>query len=107
MTVERVCKIQENLTPDTALLVTSEANRFYLTGFHSSAGVVVVTKEKSYFLIDFRYVEKAKSVVKSCEVILSSRSESEVLELLKKYFDKKVHIFKNRSDADVFLESLL
>jgi len=92
MTVERVCKIQENLTPDTALLVTSEANRFYLTGFHSSAGVVVVTKEKAYFLIDFRYVEKAGSVVKSCEVILSLRSESEVLELLKNNGVKSLYV---------------
>ena len=92
MTTERVQKIREKLAPDTALLVTSEANRFYLTGFHSSAGVVVVTKEKAYFLIDFRYVEKAKSVVKSCEVILSSRSEGEVLELLQQNGVKQLFV---------------
>ncbi len=92
MTKERIKKIQDALTPDTALLVTGEPNRFYVTGFHSSAGVVVVTKEKAYFLIDFRYVEKAKSVVESCEVILSSRSEDEVLQLLQKQGVKSLFV---------------
>lgn len=85
MSQERIKKIQENLSSDTALLVTSGANRFYVTGFHSSAGVVLVTKEEAYFFIDFRYVEKAKSQVKSCKVVLSERTEGEILQLLQKH----------------------
>ena len=92
MTVQRIENIQKNLAPDAAVLITSGVNRFYVTGFHSSAGCVVVTKEKAYFLIDFRYVEKAKSVVKSCEVILSGRSEGEVLELLERHGVKYLYV---------------
>jgi len=42
------------------------------------------------------------------EFIRSYNTESRpvVLELLKKYEDKEIHIFKNRSDANVFLESV-
>lgn len=90
--IQRIEKIKQNLTADTALLVTSEANRFYLTGFHSSAGAVLVTKEQAYFLIDFRYVEKAKSVVKSCKVQLSSNAVAEIAELLKQNGIKQLYV---------------
>lgn len=81
----RIETIQNNLQSREALLVTSAANRFYLTGFESSAGSVLVTKDKAYFLIDFRYVEKAKSVVTSCEVLLSNRTNDEIRDLLTKH----------------------
>ena len=43
-----------------ALLVLSEANRFYLTDFHSTAGVALVTGEGSWFFTDSRYIEAAR-----------------------------------------------
>ncbi len=85
MIKERIVKIQSELQKDEALLVSSNSNRFYLTGFESSAGKVLVTKEIAYFLIDFRYFEKAKSVVDSCKVLLSSRVIGEIEELLDKH----------------------
>lgn len=81
----RIQTIQQSLESKEALLVTSEANRFYLTGFESSAGSVLVTKDAAYFLIDFRYVEKAKKVVDSCTVQLSNRSNEEIKDLLIKH----------------------
>jgi len=45
-----------------ALLVTSPENRFYATGFQSSAGVAVITKEANYFFTDFRYFEAAQEI---------------------------------------------
>ncbi|MCL1788857.1 MAG: aminopeptidase P family protein [Oscillospiraceae bacterium] len=42
-----------------AALVTSPVNRFYITEFKSSYGIVVVTKTRYYFLTDARYHEKA------------------------------------------------
>ncbi|MDR0222228.1 MAG: aminopeptidase P family protein [Oscillospiraceae bacterium] len=58
--------------PDSkqAALITSEVGRRYVTGFKSSSGVVVVTKEKSYFLTDSRYYEKAAETVKDFKVVL-------------------------------------
>jgi Xaa-Pro aminopeptidase len=46
-----------------AALITSQVNRRYVTGFKSSYGVVVITKERNYFLTDARYYEKAAEVV--------------------------------------------
>lgn len=92
MFTKRIVQLQEKLGAEEALLVISEPNRFYLTGFHSSAGSVLVTKEKAYFLIDFRYVEKAKSVVDSCEVLLSNRSEGELKELLERHGVKGLYV---------------
>ncbi|MBR5322604.1 MAG: aminopeptidase P family protein [Clostridia bacterium] len=43
------------------MLISSEVNRLYLTGFEFSDGYVLVTKNKSYLITDFRYIEAAKS----------------------------------------------
>ena len=84
MTKQHIIEIQNNLEKDQGLIVKSGANRFYLTGFESSAGTVFITKNKAYFLIDFRYIEKAKSVVHSCEVSLSTNPLLEVKALCDK-----------------------
>ncbi len=92
MTEKRVEKIANELSAGEAFLVESPANRFYFTGFESSAGSVLITKEGAVFLIDFRYVEKAKSVVKSCEVMLSSRADSEIADLCKRFSVKCLYV---------------
>ena len=67
----RIKKLQNNLRSDyQAFLITSDVNRFYYTGFCSSAGCVLVTKSKAYLLVDFRYIEAAQSKVKHCKVIM-------------------------------------
>ena len=92
MIYERILKIQDSLEENQGLIVKSGANRCYLTGFESSAGTVFVTKNKAYFLIDFRYVEKAKSVVTSCEVSLSTSPLLEVKALCEKNHIKQVFV---------------
>lgn len=52
-----------------AALVVSAHNRRYLTGFPSSAGVVLVTRDSALFLTDFRYIEAARRVVKGMECV--------------------------------------
>ena len=88
----RIAEIQSKLNDTAALLVVSGPNRFYLTGFHSSAGSVLVTRQKAYFLIDFRYAEKAKRVVESCEVLLSNRAESDLKELLERHGIRQLYV---------------
>ena len=44
------------------LLLTSPINRRWATGFPSSAGAVVVTKNESVFITDARYIEGAKTL---------------------------------------------
>lgn len=70
------------LDPHTALLVESEPNRFYLTGFASSDGLLIVTPEKATFLIDSRYSEKAAEVIEGVDVRRSSYRIEEIGEAL-------------------------
>ncbi|WP_422660698.1 M24 family metallopeptidase [Paenibacillus sp. EC2-1] len=43
----------------SAMLVASPINRRYLTGFTGSAGYVLITRDQSYLLTDFRYMTQA------------------------------------------------
>ncbi|MBO5726317.1 MAG: aminopeptidase P family protein, partial [Clostridia bacterium] len=65
-----------------AAIICSPSNRFYLTGFRTSAGYVVVTKKRAVFLIDFRYFEKAKQTVNSCEVVLQQKAFQQMNEII-------------------------
>ena len=65
-----------------AALVTSPENRFYLTGFPSTAGAVLVTERKAYFLTDFRYAEAARRVISGCEVVCIKKMNDTLRELM-------------------------
>lgn len=52
-----------------ALLVTSEANRQYVTGFPSSAGMAIITKNDAFFLTDSRYIEAASNAITEGQVM--------------------------------------
>ena len=56
-----------------ALLLTSEANRFYATGVKTSAGVVLITGKSAAFLTDFRYMEAAQKQRGGFDVIIATR----------------------------------
>ena len=58
-----------------ALLVTSKVNRQYMTGFASSAGVLLLTAEGAWFLTDSRYYEAAQTAVKSAKIIRATKDE--------------------------------
>jgi len=66
-------------------IINSDINRRYFCGMKSSAGYILAFREKTYLLIDFRYIEKAKSVVKNCEVILLTSIKTQADELFKKH----------------------
>ncbi len=55
-------KIQDFLSVDTAALILSSPNRFYLTDFNNDAGIVFITKKHAIFFTDSRYLEKAKEI---------------------------------------------
>ena len=85
MIEQRVASVQRALASGEAFLVTTDTNRFYYTGFPSSAGAVLITANAAVLLIDFRYFEKAKSAVTSCEVVMSQRVDSEIKDLCDKH----------------------
>ena len=88
----RIEFLQNNLKEGEAALISSDANRLYYTGFHSSAGYVAVTRQKAIFLIDFRYFEKAKQTVDSCEVQLLKNFANQLGELLASQKIKTVYL---------------
>lgn len=60
--------LAQRMTCDAAI-VTSQVNRFYLTGFSSSAGTLVITREGACFLADPRYIQAAREQVTCCPVM--------------------------------------
>lgn len=73
-----------------AALITSEQNRRYYTGFHSTAGILFVTREAAYFLIDFRYIEAARAQIAGCEVLLLENTQRSLQALCAKHGVKTV-----------------
>lgn len=66
-----------------AALILKPENRYYLSGFRGSAGVLVVDREKVFLLVDFRYVEQAREQAPGVEVVCSrQRQERELSEFL-------------------------
>ena len=92
MIKDRIAFLQNELKDNEAALISSYANRLYYTGFSSSAGYVAVTKSGAWFLIDFRYFEKAKKTVESCEVILLKAFTRQLGEILSSQKIKTVYL---------------
>lgn len=86
-------RIAAELKDEThAALITGDISRRYVSGFSSSAGLVFVTKEKSYLIIDGRYYEKAEQQVKSCEVLLLSDLRKQIYSIIEEHGIKVVSI---------------
>ena len=59
-----------------AMMITSEPNRLYATGFHSTAGMAVVTRDGSYFFTDSRYIEAASKKITGGEIRENTRENT-------------------------------
>ena len=88
-----------------AALITEDINRRYFTGMKSSAGTVLVTREKAYLIIDFHYIEKAQKTVRDAEVIMQDKLYDQINEILLKHGVKTVAI-ESRSVTVSQLNSL-
>lgn len=83
MLKDRIKAVQKELNKNEALFIESAPSRYYLTGFNSSAGIIFITREKSVFLIDFRYFEKAKETVDSADVVLLESPKKQLSDIVK------------------------
>lgn len=66
-------RLLEN-TKTQAALVLSHSNRFYFSGFDSSSGALLITPEKPYLIVDFRYYFAASANTEGFSPVLSERS---------------------------------
>lgn len=71
-------------------LVISYPARYYFTKVSTSNGILIITKEQSYFLTDGRYIELCHNNMKGCEVILMEDIPSQVRAILQKHNVKTV-----------------
>ena len=79
----KIEQLQKHLNNGEGVLIVSGANRLYFTGFKSSAGVLLITKNSADFLIDFRYFEKAEKTIQHCSVILATKTGEQLGDLAK------------------------
>lgn len=75
-----------------AAIILSEANRFYFTGFRSSAGLLLVTRGGAWFFTDFRYIESARRSITGCEIVLKSNLYAQVETILRSCGAKNVGV---------------
>ncbi len=80
--MRRINAVQQILSDSRAALVTDETSIFYFTGFPHSEGYLLITKERSFLLVDFRYIEAAEKAVKTSEVVVFSNPFDTVNELV-------------------------
>ncbi len=72
-------------TADAAVIV-SRPNRLYYLGFDShDAGLLFVTRDAAYFIIDFRYIETARESVCGADVILQDDIYAQVRKLCERH----------------------
>ncbi len=71
---EQIEALREKLLRDKneGILISSEINQRYLSGFAYTDGYIVVLSDKAYLLADFRYIEAARARVsaKDFEVVM-------------------------------------
>lgn len=90
---ERIERLQAALPEGIdAALITAQVNRRYYTGFPSSAGTLLVTREAAVFFIDFRYYEAAQRVISGCDVVLQGKLGQQLREAAEKYGVKTIGI---------------
>ncbi|MDI3317454.1 MAG: Xaa-Pro peptidase family protein [Bacillota bacterium] len=66
----RVARLREAMARRgyEAFWITRGPNRYYLSGFRSSAGALLITRDRSCLITDFRYVEAARQAAPDFEV---------------------------------------
>lgn len=82
--MDRIRKLMQ-MTKDCcdAVIIQNGVDRFYFTGFSSSAGTLVVMPDEAVFYADSRYIQAAREKVKDCRVILEEDLPQQLNRLLK------------------------
>lgn len=95
MITERIQKLRAKLvkTGNEAALITSPENRFYFSGFKGSSGILLITRDNTYLLTDFRYIDQGKEEAPSFTVINHERkSFPAVTALIEKHGIRKLGV---------------
>lgn len=66
-----------------AIFLTNEVNIGYFCRFFHSEGVMLVTENNTYLLVDFRYFESAQKNAVNCKVICFNKLSDELIDIAK------------------------
>ena len=81
----RIEKLRKSIRDSrSAILITDEINVGFFSGFNRSEGAYLLTQDKSYLLVDFRYYEAALSKAVSCDVICFKNFTCDISDILLK-----------------------
>lgn len=94
MAIKKIAKILKNDT--TAILISSAENRRYITGFPSSDGYLLITKNDAVFFTDSRYIEAASKVISACRTALLTRVSDEIKSCLQENKIEKLFVERER-----------
>lgn len=78
----RVNSIKAILSDGQATLISDDVSVFYFTGFPHSEGYLFITKDESYLLVDFRYIEAARKAVSTSKVVVFKNAFDNINELI-------------------------
>ncbi|WP_017472292.1 M24 family metallopeptidase [Amphibacillus jilinensis] len=79
-----------------ALIITNPYNRRYISQFTGTAGVVLLTTDRQFFITDFRYTEQANEQAVGFEIIEHKKSAiDEVHRLSEQYQLKRIGFEQN------------
>lgn len=88
-----------------ALLIRNPKNRYYLTGFDASEGILMVTKKECFFFLDGRYLELGKKHLKGMSIRSFTHDFTELAAIIKK--DKIAQIaYEKGQFHEKFIEKL-
>lgn len=87
----RINRLREFLEPAVidAFYITNPENRYYLSGFSGSTGALLLTREQSYLLTDFRYT--AQAAMESPDFQVVEVADSYAGMILKIFAEHKLH----------------
>jgi len=85
-----------------AVLIESDVNRRYYTGFPSSAGVLIAFRDAAVLLVDFRYIEAARAAADGCDVLLLERRVPQLRQIFEAHAAKTVAIEARRTTVAAF-----
>ncbi len=78
-------------------IITSQVNRHYLTGYDTDTGWLIVTKNGTAFVTDFRYIEAANAALSGvCEVHIFGRFSEVMCGILDKFEADSVLVERER-----------
>ncbi|UFT98832.1 Xaa-Pro peptidase family protein [Radiobacillus kanasensis] len=84
------------------LMITNSFNRRYVTKFTGTAGIVLISKEKSLLLTDFRYMDQATKQAKGFEVVNAGRDIDKLAKLVHQLGIKKLGFESKNISYDDF-----